>query len=53
MLGSESHEQEISGRVTDFDGKAYWLGRPLVLASNGKVHEEMRQVADEIAAKSH
>ncbi len=44
--------EEAGGRVSDFDGQPYSLGGPVLLASNGKVHEEMRQVTTEIAAKN-
>jgi myo-inositol-1(or 4)-monophosphatase len=44
--------EEAGGQVSDFDGRAYALGGPVLLASNGKVHEEMRQVTTEIAARN-
>jgi myo-inositol-1(or 4)-monophosphatase len=42
--------QEAGGRVSDFAGHAYELGGAVILASNGLIHEEMRAVANEIAA---
>src|SRR5271168_2487352 len=41
--------QEAGGRVSDFAGRPYELGGPVILATNGLVHEEMRAVANEIA----
>ena len=38
--------------VSDFDGASYALGGPVLLASNGKVHEEMQQVTRDIAARN-
>jgi myo-inositol-1(or 4)-monophosphatase len=43
--------QEAGGRVTALDGGAYPLGGPTLLASNGLVHDEMRQLSTEILAK--
>jgi myo-inositol-1(or 4)-monophosphatase len=40
--------QEAGGRVTDFAGEPYALGGPVILATNGLIHEEMRGVANEI-----
>ncbi|HVO58381.1 MAG TPA: inositol monophosphatase family protein [Dongiaceae bacterium] len=37
--------QEAGGAVSDFSGAAYGLGGPVVLATNGRIHEEMRGVA--------
>jgi len=37
--------QEAGGAVSDFDGNPYNLGGPVVLATNSRVHEEMRGVA--------
>jgi myo-inositol-1(or 4)-monophosphatase len=37
--------QEAGGAVTNFDGSPYTLGGPVVLATNSRIHEEMRQVA--------
>ncbi|MGA2420706.1 MAG: inositol monophosphatase family protein [Candidatus Acidiferrum sp.] len=41
--------QEAGGHVSDFAGHPYELGGPVILASNGLIHEEMRAVANEIA----
>lgn len=41
--------QEAGGRVSDFAGRPYELGGPVILATNGMIHEEMRAVANEIA----
>jgi len=41
--------EEAGGRVSDFDGKPYQLGAPVILATNGLIHEEMRNVALEIS----
>jgi myo-inositol-1(or 4)-monophosphatase len=43
--------EEAGGQVTDFDGQPYRLGGPVLLASNGLVHQEMQQVAAEVAKK--
>jgi len=36
---------EAGGMVSEFDGQPYRLGGPMVLATNGKIHEEMREIA--------
>ncbi|MEQ1354061.1 MAG: inositol monophosphatase family protein, partial [Candidatus Acidiferrum sp.] len=41
--------EEAGGKVTDFDGQPYQLGGPVILATNGFIHEEMRAIAVEIA----
>ena len=41
--------QEAGGQVSDFAGQPYRLGGPVVLATNGLIHEEMREVAHKIA----
>jgi myo-inositol-1(or 4)-monophosphatase len=41
--------QEAGGTVTDFAGKPYELGGPVILATNSLIHEEMRSKANEIA----
>lgn len=43
--------EEAGGRTSDFHGKAYALGGPVVLATNGLIHEEMRQVAMDISTR--
>jgi len=37
--------EEAGGKVSDFDGAAYQLGGPVILATNGLIHEEMRTAA--------
>jgi len=44
--------QEAGGRVSDFDGRPYTLGGPVILATNGLVHEEVRGVALEISRRT-
>jgi myo-inositol-1(or 4)-monophosphatase len=41
--------EEAGGRVSDFAGNPYKLGGPVILATNGLIHEEMRNVAMEIS----
>jgi myo-inositol-1(or 4)-monophosphatase len=43
--------EEAGGKVTDFAGQPYQLGGPMILASNGFVHEETRKVAWEISQR--
>lgn len=43
--------QEAGGLVSDFAGERYLLGGPMVLATNGFIHEEMRRVALEISQR--
>jgi myo-inositol-1(or 4)-monophosphatase len=43
--------QEAGGQVTDFEGRHYQPGGPVLLATNGLVHEEMQHVAAEVAKK--
>jgi myo-inositol-1(or 4)-monophosphatase len=44
--------QEAGGTVTDLEGAAYELGGRSILATNGRVHDEMRQVAAPIAGRA-
>jgi myo-inositol-1(or 4)-monophosphatase len=44
--------EEAGGRVSDFDGNPYQLGGPVILATNGLIHEEMRSIALEISRRS-
>ena len=44
--------EEAGGKVSDFEGKPYRLGGPVILATNGAIHEEMRKVALTIAQRS-
>jgi myo-inositol-1(or 4)-monophosphatase len=41
--------REAGGRVTDFSGKPFMPGERVCLASNGLIHEEMRNLAAKIA----
>lgn len=41
--------EEAGGKVSDFSGQPYRLGGPMILATNGTIHEEMRDVALEIS----
>jgi myo-inositol-1(or 4)-monophosphatase len=43
--------REAGGMVTTFDGRPYRLGDRECLASNGRVHPEMQEVAASIAAR--
>ncbi len=44
--------EEAGGKVSDFHGKPYPLGGPVILATNGRIHEEMRAVALKISEHS-
>jgi myo-inositol-1(or 4)-monophosphatase len=43
--------EEAGGKVSDFEGQPYRLGGPMILATNGLVHEETRRVAHEISQR--
>jgi myo-inositol-1(or 4)-monophosphatase len=43
--------EEAGGKITDLDGKPYQLGGTSILATNGLVHDEMLQIASEIASR--
>src|SRR6266404_5990241 len=43
--------EEAGGQVSDFAGDPYQLGGPIILATNGLIHEEMRAVALEISRR--
>jgi len=43
---------EAGGTVSDFAGRPYKLGGPEVLASNGRIHDEMRQLCADIAERA-
>jgi myo-inositol-1(or 4)-monophosphatase len=43
--------EEAGGTVSDFDGQPYQLGGPVVLATNGVIHEEARGIAFEISQR--
>jgi myo-inositol-1(or 4)-monophosphatase len=44
--------EEAGGQVSDFEGRPYQLGGPVILATNGLIHEEMRGVALEISRRA-
>jgi len=44
--------REAGGMISDFAGRPYRLGGPEVLASNGRIHSEMQQVAADIAERA-
>jgi myo-inositol-1(or 4)-monophosphatase len=44
--------EEAGGKVSDFAGNPYQLGGPVILATNGLIHEEMRAIALEISQRS-
>ena len=44
--------REAGGTVTRFDGQPYRLGDRELLASNGRVHQEMKEVAASIAERA-
>jgi myo-inositol-1(or 4)-monophosphatase len=37
--------EEAGGAISDFEGKPYVVGGPVVLATNSRIHEEMRRAA--------
>lgn len=43
--------EEAGGKVSDFAGEPYRLGGPMILGTNGTIHEEMRAVALEISRR--
>jgi len=43
--------EEAGGKVSDFEGKPYELGGPVILATNGLIHDEARKVALEISKR--
>ncbi|MGB6833805.1 MAG: inositol monophosphatase family protein [Candidatus Acidiferrum sp.] len=43
--------EEAGGKVSDFAGQPYQLGGPVILATNGLIHEEARGVALEISQR--
>ncbi len=43
--------EEAGGKVSDFKGQPYQLGGPVILATNGIIHEETRGVALEISRR--
>jgi myo-inositol-1(or 4)-monophosphatase len=44
--------REAGGIVTDFSGRPYHPGDPEILASNGRIHSEMQQLAADIAERA-
>ena len=44
--------REAGGMVTAFAGQTYRPGGPMLIASNGHIHEEMRAVANRVAAQA-
>ncbi|HEX4643858.1 MAG TPA: inositol monophosphatase family protein, partial [Candidatus Acidoferrales bacterium] len=44
--------REAGGRVTQFDGRPYQLGDREMMASNGRVHSEMQEIAASVAEKA-
>lgn len=44
--------EEAGGKVTDFSGQPYHLGGPVILATNGHIHDEMRAIAEEISSRA-
>jgi myo-inositol-1(or 4)-monophosphatase len=43
--------EEAGGKVSDFEGRPYQLGGPVLLATNGLIHDEMRAIALEISRR--
>lgn len=43
--------EEAGGKVSDFEGQPYRLGGPVILATNGLIHEEIRTAALEISKR--
>lgn len=41
--------EEAGGIVTDLRGKEYYLDSPIILASNGKIHEEMIEALNSVS----
>ncbi|HVM75815.1 MAG TPA: inositol monophosphatase family protein [Candidatus Saccharimonadales bacterium] len=44
--------EEAGGKISDMQGKAYRLGGPSILASNGSIHDEMVRVAAEVSGEA-
>jgi fructose-1,6-bisphosphatase/inositol monophosphatase family enzyme len=44
--------QEAGGVVTDFSGAPYLLGGARLLASNGRIHGEMQEAVNRVAAQA-
>jgi myo-inositol-1(or 4)-monophosphatase len=43
--------REAGGRVTDYEGGTFRLERPEILASNGRIHDEMRAILAGVGAR--
>ncbi|MFW6147182.1 MAG: inositol monophosphatase family protein [Thermodesulfobacteriota bacterium] len=43
--------EEAGGRVTDLRGEAYFLDSPAIVASNGRIHEELLEVLHRASSK--
>jgi myo-inositol-1(or 4)-monophosphatase len=43
--------EEAGGKISDFVGQPYQLGGPVILATNGLIHEEAREVALDISKR--
>jgi myo-inositol-1(or 4)-monophosphatase len=43
--------EEAGGRITGLNGEPYALGGPMILATNGLIHDETQKVALEISAR--
>jgi myo-inositol-1(or 4)-monophosphatase len=44
--------EEAGGKVSDFAGEPYQLGGPMILATNGLIHEEMRAASEKISQRA-
>jgi myo-inositol-1(or 4)-monophosphatase len=44
--------QEARGAITDFAGAPYHPGGPQLIASNGRIHSEMRETVNRVAAQA-
>jgi myo-inositol-1(or 4)-monophosphatase len=43
--------EEAGGRISDFAGQPYRLGGPMILATNGLIHDETQRIAFEISQR--
>jgi myo-inositol-1(or 4)-monophosphatase len=43
--------EEAGGKITDFAGEPYRLGGPMILATNGLIHDETQRIAHEISQR--
>ena len=43
--------EEAGGRITGLNGEPYELGGPMILATNGLIHDETQKVALEISER--